>query len=861
MKLKSVRRLKRYLTASAATLLIGTAAAAPTNSFPALKLARAAHGEEAIRDLADKLPAVAAFYHKSPAELRELFRRDKDLHTDRHGRLFYTCQLAGAGSTNKTATSNLTVAVVSPVANLVPLSQTFLLHSKPGSSRTIFLDFDGHTLSNNAWTASNNSSNDIVAPPWDTDGNPAEFGTDEQTAIQQIWLRVAEDYAPFDVDVTTEYPGEAKLTRSSFGDSFYGMRALISPISSYFGAYGGIAYNGVFDYYGDDYYKPALIFPENLGNNEKYIAEAVSHEVGHTLGLSHQGIVSGTSYYTGQGDWAPIMGVGYYHPLSQWARGQYANANNTENALAIITVNGVSYRTDDYGNTNSTATALTGTSITNNGIIERTNDVDFFSFSTVAGPAQFTATGAERGGNLHLKVSIYNSSGSLVTNLEAVDNSNGAQPVSINPVLGNGTYYVSVNGTGSGDPLTSGYSAYGSLGQYTLTIALPLPDNWLPTAAGSYSWMNAANWLSSSAPNSVDKIVKLTSNLTGDEIVSLDGAITIGQLAIGGTNSTHSFVLQDGAGGSLAFDVITNSAVITKTVGTNDVIAASITLVDNLVVSNATAARLTFSGPITGSRAFTKSGTGLVALGGTNSYTGSTIITKGTLALDATAKFTGNAFLDVRFSTVLDATALGGGLGLTTGQTLAGVGAVLGNVTLNTGSALNPGSNNVIGTLTLSNNLTLGTGSTTTMKISRSPFTNDVVRCSGALNFGGTLVLTNLNGTLVVGDSFPLFPAASRAGNFTAITGSAGPQKAFGFNPASGIVNVFTTNPTNLAAWFSNNALQVSWPLDHTGWRLQMQTNGLGASWLDVPNSNTTNRFVIPIDPTKDSVFYRLIYP
>ena len=89
------------------------------------------------------------------------------------------------------------------------------------------------------------------------------------------------------MNVTTEDRGEAYLTRSSSSDQVYGTRALISPIGSYFGG-GGIAYVGVFNYVGDNY-KPALIFPENLSNNEKYIAEAVTHEVGHNLGLDHDG--------------------------------------------------------------------------------------------------------------------------------------------------------------------------------------------------------------------------------------------------------------------------------------------------------------------------------------------------------------------------------------------------------------------------------------------------------------------------------------------------------------------------------------------------------------------------------------------
>jgi hypothetical protein len=73
------------------------------------------------------------------------------------------------------------------------------------------------------------------------------------------------------------------------------------------------------------------------------------------------------------------------------------------------------------------------------------------------------------------------------------------------------------------------------------------------------------------------------------------------------------------------------------------------------------------------------------------------------------------------------------------------------------------------------------------------------------------------------------------------------------------------TNPTNIVFSASGGNLTLSWPADHTGWRLQTQTNslavGLSTNWVTVANSTTTNQVVVPIVPANGSVFYRLIYP
>jgi polygalacturonase len=71
--------------------------------------------------------------------------------------------------------------------------------------------------------------------------------------------------------------------------------------------------------------------------------------------------------------------------------------------------------------------------------------------------------------------------------------------------------------------------------------------------------------------------------------------------------------------------------------------------------------------------------------------------------------------------------------------------------------------------------------------------------------------------------------------------------------------------PTNIVAQVSSGELQLLWPQDHQGWRLQIQTNtpgaGLGNNWVTVPNSTNVYQISIPIDPDNGSVFLRLAYP
>jgi hypothetical protein len=68
--------------------------------------------------------------------------------------------------------------------------------------------------------------------------------------------------------------------------------------------------------------------------------------------------------------------------------------------------------------------------------------------------------------------------------------------------------------------------------------------------------------------------------------------------------------------------------------------------------------------------------------------------------------------------------------------------------------------------------------------------------------------------------------------------------------------------PTNLTMQVSGNSLQLAWPQDHLGWRLQVQTNSLSdTNWITVPNSTNLNSTNLAIDSANGSVYFRLVYP
>ncbi len=367
----------------------------------------------------------------------------------------------------------------------VNVSDVFRLHSNPNATKTIYLDFDGYQINNTPWE---NGGNLSLKAFYST------FDSTILTEIQRIWQRVAEDFSPFNVNVTTQDPGTEALRKSGTGDDRWGIRvAFTSNLNLLTGQAiknaggGGTAYYNSFNWSTDDV---ALVF--NRG--EYTAAETASHEIGHTLGLTHDGAGTTTEYYGGHGgsgatSWGTIMGaswLGNDEHLTQWSNGQYAGANNTQDDLATITNgNGFTYNADDHGNAFTTATALTGLTFSSFGIIERNTDVDMFRFDTGAGLVTFdivnasrafinsggsytTSYLAARGANLDIAATLYRANGSVVQTFNPADLTTASFSLNLDA----GTYYLGIDGVGFGTPLAStptGYTDYGSLGQYMVS--------------------------------------------------------------------------------------------------------------------------------------------------------------------------------------------------------------------------------------------------------------------------------------------------------------------------------------------------------------------------------------------------------
>lgn len=349
----------------------------------------------------------------------------------------------------------------------VPLASVPAHDSLPSAAAVIYLDFDGQVVTGTQWNVSYNSPTINAAP-----------GNKTAAEITQIWQAVADDFGPFNISVTTVE------SRFQAAPPNRRIRVIITPTSRWFTANSsviGVAYLNSFVWSGDT---PCWSF--DSFTTPSVTADTISHEVGHTLGLRHDGKGSQDYYFGFENDfvsWNPIMGGGANVKLTQWSRGEYRQATQQEDDLAIIAnaTNGFGVRGDDKGDTLATAAALgfqtgSATSVSDGGMIEKMTDVDIMRFNAGSGTLNLQVRGAEFSPNLFMRAELLDSSGAVLT---SASSSKNQMDVSFSRQVSAGVYYLRVTGIGLPVPLGSSgpydydTSGYGSIGRYRVSGSIP----------------------------------------------------------------------------------------------------------------------------------------------------------------------------------------------------------------------------------------------------------------------------------------------------------------------------------------------------------------------------------------------------
>ena len=461
------------------------------------------------------------------AKLKLVSKRDKDLRIGKKtGAAFYACRRTATKTVNPSDPESFTTAT------LFPFTKTFLLHSRPGASKVIYLDFNGHTIKGALWNTDLVATS-IVVPAFDIDGKVGTFNYAEHAMIQKIWKEISDSFAAFDVDVTTQDPGVENVRKSSVGDTTYGSRVCFGGKSSYLpnllqpgddpDGILGITMLNSFNYqvtpvaYANDC--PVLIFSDSIyqKGSAKDVADTAVHELGHAFNLNHSTTDDGTTqveYYAGHNDWAPYMGDTMGKSVAQWTNGDYnENATNDEDELDIISTS-IPYIADDHGGTTATATLLNTTKAklpvrsaipvyvytsSATGLIHDRADKDYFKIEVGEGEFYAEVIAADPQANLNVGVRLLDSAGDEL--FDAYDYSysseDGMNGYIYNVSLAAGTYYIEVDGVGAlwdadyayfynddvGDSFEA-FTDYASIGRYTLkTTSWGTPNNIAPVAS------------------------------------------------------------------------------------------------------------------------------------------------------------------------------------------------------------------------------------------------------------------------------------------------------------------------------------------------------------------------------------------
>ena len=389
------------------------------------------------------------------------------------------------------------------ISTLNTTAQVPIYSSYPTASAVLFLDFDGHTVAGTAW----NYNGPIIC---------GASGLDN-AKITTVFNSVAEDYRPFNINVTTD------STKFLAAPVDRRIRVIVTVSSSWYGSAGGVAFIGSFTW-GDD--TPCFVFSALLGYNPKKVSEATAHEAGHTLGLFHQSsydanCVKTSDYNYGQGSgetsWAPIMGVGYNKNSTTWYDGPNSfGCINYQNDLGILTTqNGFTYRSDDFGEIFPSAIlqSFVNDEFTVNGMITTAADKDMFKFTlastkrVVINAVPSNVGSGNANSNLDISMQLFNSATTSIGTYNPLLTLN----VSVDTLLNAGTYYALIEGVGNQNT-----PEYGSLGEYSLNATqsqpIVLPLRKLELQGELNGNKHKLNWLIDADEQVIEQVLEISTD-------------------------------------------------------------------------------------------------------------------------------------------------------------------------------------------------------------------------------------------------------------------------------------------------------------------------------------------------------------
>lgn len=346
------------------------------------------------------------------------------------------------------------------------------LNSLPDAEFVAYLDFDGHNVTGSTWNANYST---IHAPPFDLDGDASTFSDLEVERITRIWATMAEDFRPFNINITTEDPSLANP--DIFLESGRAQRVLFTSRfdsgpggtgEQWFSSFSTAGTSSLRSWWSEND-NPVWVF-----STHRAAGDIGSHELGHALGLFHDGELrnDGTenpyrgSHGSGETAWSPIMGFG--SGLSQWSNGHYANASNKEDDVRLLAAH-LGFRPDDY--VSPSPLPIDGTSVSLEGVIHSSADTDVFLINaTTTTTVSITADPWHASPNLDIGLALWGPYDFQFKSDDPVVNPPDKLGASFEITLEPGTYYLIVDGVGKAAvPGDEGYPDYGSLGYYRLS--------------------------------------------------------------------------------------------------------------------------------------------------------------------------------------------------------------------------------------------------------------------------------------------------------------------------------------------------------------------------------------------------------